>query len=362
MGETGESGERGEDAHGRAPPAYGEALAEIRASPRRWLVTGAAGFIGSHLTETLLAHGQTVTGLDNFANGFPRNLDEIRARTDAARFTFLEGDIRDPATCARAVADAEIVLHQAALGSVPRSLADPQTSTAANVTGHLNMLVAARDAGARMVWAGSSSSYGDHPALPKIEDRIGAPLSPYALTKRVNEMTAEVFARSYGYRTIGLRYFNVFGPRQRPDGPYAAVIPRWTGILLAGGRPEIYGDGETSRDFTYVANAVQANILAALAPEPAWGEVYNVAAGGRTTLRALFEAIRHALAAEGIATPSEPHFRPFRDGDVRHSLADISKARRLLGYAPSHDVPMGLAEAMPWYLDHLGRPAREAAR
>ncbi len=332
-----------------------EALqATLRAQPRTWLVTGAAGFIGSNLLETLLKLDQRVVGLDNFATGHQHNLDEVRTLVDAAqwaRFRFIEGDIRELADCQAACAGVDHVLHQAALGSVPRSLADPIATNAANITGFLNMLVAARDAGVkRFVYAASSSTYGDHPGLPKVEDVIGKPLSPYAVTKYVNELYADVFARSYGFRSIGLRYFNVFGARQDPEGAYAAVIPKWAAALLAGETVFINGDGETSRDFCYVANAVQANLLAATTlEEGALNQVYNVAVGDRTTLNLLFALLRDGLAGQGVAAGTQAVHRDFRAGDVRHSQADISKAARLLGYVPSHALRAGIGEALPWY-------------
>ena len=333
-----------------------EALQEaLRAAPRRWLVTGAAGFIGSNLLETLLGLEQEVTGLDNFATGHRRNLDEVCFRVGEARwsrFKFIEGDIRFADDCRRACQGVDIVLHQAAIGSVPRSIADPITTNAVNIDGFLNMLVAARDAKvARFVYAASSSTYGDHPGLPKVEERIGAPLSPYAVTKYVNELYADVFGRNYGLTHIGLRYFNVFGPRQDPNGAYAAVIPRWISAMIEGRPVHVYGDGSTSRDFCYVANAVQANLLAACADNPeALNQVYNVAVGDRTTLSELYVQLREnlvRLVPEFAA--AEPTHGDFRVGDVRHSQADIAKAVRLLGYRPSHRVGDGLAEAMPWY-------------
>ena len=319
-----------------------------------WCVTGAAGFIGSHLVETLLQNGQRVTALDNFATGHRSNLDDVRRRVgDEAwgRFTFIEGDIRDLETCRRAVDGAEIVLHQAALGSVPRSIADPIATHASNVDGFVNMLVAARDAGVgRFVYASSSSVYGDHPGLPKVEDEIGTPLSPYAVSKRVDELYASTFADHYGLQTVGLRYFNVFGPRQDPEGAYAAVIPKWAGQLLDGKTPTIYGDGETSRDFCYIDNVVQANLRAGMADAEAANTVYNVAYGERTTLRELYALIARGLedARPGSEWP-EPEFGDFRAGDVRHSLADTSRAKKLLGYAPTHDVRQGLRETVAWF-------------
>lgn len=333
---------------------YGEIRENLLSDRRRWLVTGGAGFIGSNLVEALLLLDQEVVCLDNFATGYQRNLDEVRGSVSAeqwARFRLIEGDIRDAALCEDAVRGVRHVLHQAALGSVPRSLADPLTSNDVNISGFLNVLVAARDADvASFVYAASSSTYGDHEALPKIEERIGNPLSPYAVTKYVNELYADVFKRAYGFRATGLRYFNVFGRRQDPDGAYAAVIPKWTAALLTGDTVMINGDGETSRDFCYIDNAVQANICAALADEEAQGEVYNVAVGDRLDLNELHASLRAALSGLGIATKPEPHYRDFRPGDVRHSQADISKARRLLGFEPTHRVRDGIAEAMPWYV------------
>lgn len=322
--------------------------------PKTWLITGVAGFIGSNLLEHLLKLNQTVVGLDNFATGYQRNLDEVRSLVSGeqwARFRFIEGDIRNLEDCARACEGVDYVLHQAALGSVPRSLADPVTTNAANITGFLNMLVAARDAEVQsFTYAASSSTYGDHPALPKIEENIGKPLSPYAVTKYVNELYAEVFARSYGFRTIGLRYFNVFGKRQDPNGAYAAVIPKWTASMVRGDDLFINGDGETSRDFCFVENAVQANLLASTAADSAKNEVYNVAVGDRTTLNNLFEALRDALSENGVIYEKAPIYRDFRPGDVRHSQADITKAASKLGYAPESPIRAGISAAMPWYL------------
>ena len=329
---------------------------ELAARPRRWLVTGSAGFIGSHLVEALLRAGQEVVGLDNFATGFQRNLDEVRAAAGEAAWAqhrFIEGDIVDPATCARACDGVDVVLHQAALGSVPRSLADPLRTHAVNATGFLNMLVGARDAGCtRFVFAASSSTYGDHPGLPKVEDRIGNPLSPYAVTKYLDELYAGVFTRGYGMQTVGLRYFNVFGPRQDPDGAYAAVIPNWASRIARGESCLINGDGETTRDFCFVANVVQANLRAALVPAAGpRHEIFNIAYGEQTTLNQL-----HGLLVDNLREripglrALAPQYREFRAGDVRHSLADVGKARRLLGYAPTHSVRQGLREAMGWYV------------
>ncbi|WP_310564795.1 SDR family oxidoreductase [Hydrogenophaga sp.] len=337
------------------PTRYQALCQQLQAQPRTWLVTGVAGFIGSHLLETLLKLDQHVVGLDNFATGHRRNLCEVQSLVSPlqwGRFDFIEGDIRNPVDCQRACDGIDHVLHQAALGSVPRSLADPVTTNATNIDGFLNMLVAARDAQvASFTYAASSSTYGDHPALPKVEDAIGRPLSPYAVTKYVNELYADVFARSYGFHTIGLRYFNVFGPRQDPKGAYAAVIPKWALALLQGEPVHINGDGETSRDFTYVANAVQPNLLAATATAPeALNQVYNVAVGDRTTLNDLFRELRNSLVPQGVPPDTQPQYRDFRAGDVRHSLADVGKAQRLLGYAPTHRLAEGIQQAMPWYV------------
>lgn len=325
--------------------------------PRTWLVTGAAGFIGSNLAEALLRLGQTVVGMDNFATGYRRNVEAVREAVGeeaAARFRFVEGDIRDLDACRAACEGADVVLHQAALGSVPRSIEDPLATHAVNVDGFVHMLVAARDAGVpRFVYASSSSVYGDHPGLPKVEAEVGTPLSPYAVSKRTNELYARTFQDHYGLETVGLRYFNVFGRRQDPEGAYAAVIPKWIGQLLGGERPTVHGDGETSRDFCYIANVVQANLRAALAPAGATNAVYNVAFGARTTLNELYAAIVGTIAAQrpGLNLPAEPVYGPFRPGDIRHSLADVSAARERLGYDPTHAAREGLDEAIEWYLD-----------
>jgi UDP-N-acetylglucosamine 4-epimerase len=328
--------------------------AALSSRSAHWLVTGAAGFIGSHLVETLLRAGQKVRGLDNFATGHRSNLDDVRGKVGAnawAGFELVEGDIRDRDVCAAAVGGVDHILHQAALGSVPRSIADPLTSHDVNATGFANMIDAARRAGiGRFVYASSSSVYGDEPNLPKVEERIGRVLSPYALTKLHNELTAEVCWRSYGIASVGLRYFNVFGPRQDPNGAYAAVIPRWTAAMIAGEDVTINGDGETSRDFCYVANAVQANLRAALfGPEDA-AIALNVAVGDRTDLNQLFAALRDGLAGHGIGYDRHPVYADFRAGDVRHSLADIGAASTRIGYAPTHRIGEGLAEALPWYI------------
>lgn len=339
-------------------PNYPQLLLDLEAQPRAWLVTGAAGFIGSNLLQTLLEHGQRVVGLDNFLTGYRKNLDMVRALVGEEqwkRFTFIEGDIRDLPTCRAACDGMDFVLHEAALGSVPRSIDDPLLSNSCNIDGFVNMLVAAKDAGVRsFVYAASSSTYGDEPTLPKREDRIGKPLSPYAVTKYVNELYAEVFASAYGFSCIGLRYFNVFGQRQDPFGAYAAVIPQWFAGLLRAEPIHINGDGETSRDFCYIDNVVQANILAANAPENARNAVYNVAFGQRTTLNELFALIRDEAARhKPEAASARAVYRDFRPGDVRHSLADITRAETLLGYEPAIDVRRGLHLAGDWYAANL---------
>lgn len=325
-----------------------------------WLVTGAAGFIGSNLVEALLKLGQQVSGLDNFATGHRHNLDQVKQSVSAdawMKFNFIEADIRDPAACQAACQGVDFVLHQAALGSVSRSINDPLTTNATNIDGFLNMLVAARDHGVkRFVYAASSSTYGDHPALPKIEERIGNPLSPYAVTKYVNELYANVFGRTYGTESIGLRYFNVFGPRQDPDGAYAAVIPQWIAALIRNQPLRINGDGETSRDFCYVDNVVQANLLAALSDKDAANAVYNIALGERTTLNELYGMMKASLQDQfPHVAQHQPQYGDFRRGDVRHSQADISKATTALGYQPTHRIGEGLKQAMDWYICSLSR-------
>jgi UDP-N-acetylglucosamine 4-epimerase len=338
---------------------YKQLRADLAKSPRSWLITGAAGFIGSNLLQSLLELDQHVVGFDNFATGHRENLQEVERSVAAAqwrRLRFIEGDIRNPDACRRACDGVDFVLHQAALGSVPRSIEDPITTNSVNISGFLEMLTAARSAGVkRFVYAASSSTYGDHPGLPKVESLIGKPLSPYAVTKFANELYADVFASTYGFPSIGLRYFNIFGARQDPNGPYAAVIPKWIAAMIHNEPVCINGDGETSRDFCYVANAVQANLLAATTADPgAVNQVYNVAVGQRTSLNVLFEHLRAMLAPRfAHLTGFSPIHRDFRAGDVRHSLADVSKADRLLGYAPTHTVGEGLSEAMEWYLGHL---------
>ncbi len=349
--------------------AYTYLKDRLAATPRTWLVTGVAGFIGSNLLEALLRLDQRVVGLDNFSTGHRRNLSEVEALVSPRQwdnFQFIEGDIRNPDHCRSAMLfcppkrngaaagpyPVDFVLHQAALGSVPRSLEDPVATHSVNISGFLNMLVAARDAQVKtFVYAASSSTYGDHPGLPKVEDRIGKPLSPYAVTKYANELYADVFHRCYGVHAIGLRYFNVFGPRQDPNGAYAAVIPAWIAALLRREAIYINGDGETSRDFCYVANAVQVNLLAATSDHrDGDSQVYNVAVGDRTTLTTLFELLRDRLRPYGIDPGTRPVYRAFRPGDVRHSQADIGKAQRMLGYLPTHRIREGLTEAMHWYV------------
>lgn len=335
----------------------------IRSESRTWLVTGVAGFIGSNLLETLLKLDQHVIGIDNFSTGYRANLSEVRAAVPEnqwRRFRFVEGDIRSLGACRRACRRADIVLHHAALGSVVQSLEHPIGAHNTNVTGFLNMLVAARDAGvSRFVYAASSATYGDHEGLPQRESEIGRPLSPYGLTKYVNELYADLFARCYGLNPIGLRYFNVFGPRQDPEGAYAAVIPKWVASMIRGEPVYVNGDGETSRDFCYVENAVQANLLAATVQDAAaLNQVYNVALDEATTLNGLFEMIRALLEPRfGHVRDLKPQYRAFRAGDVRASRADIAKARRLLGYAPAYRVDAGLARAIDWYVANLPQRA-----
>jgi UDP-N-acetylglucosamine 4-epimerase len=338
---------------------YNEIKEQLTESPKSWLITGVAGFIGSNLLETLLLLNQKVIGLDNFATGHQHNLDEVKALVSDEQwknFSFIEGDIRNYGDCEKALSPEntkiDYVLHQAALGSVPRSIADPVLTNSANITGFLNMLTAAKNAKTlSFTYAASSSTYGDHPALPKIEENIGNPLSPYAVTKYVNELYANVFAKTYEFKAIGLRYFNVFGKRQDPNGAYAAVIPKWTSTMVNNEELFINGDGETSRDFCFIENVVQMNILAATAGEEAKDEVYNVAVGDRTTLNDLFSSIKEALISNGIDVKIKPTYRDFRVGDVRHSQADISKAKQGLGYQPEFVIAQGIDKAMPGTLN-----------
>ncbi len=334
---------------------YADICSKLKENPRSWLITGVAGFIGSNLLETLLRLDQNVTGLDNFSTGFRHNLDEVKELVTPeqwSNFNFIEGDIRDLDTCRKACAGVDYVLHQAALGSVPRSIEDPINTNENNISGFLNMLVASRNEPVkRFVYAASSSTYGDHPDLPKVEDKTGNPLSPYAVTKLVNELYSSVFARTYGFNTIGLRYFNIFGQRQDPDGAYAAVIPKWFASIMKGEPVYINGDGKTSRDFCFIDNCVQANILAATSDERAANQVYNIAFGQRTTLNELFELIKERVVKKfPEAKDTRPIYRDFRPGDVRHSLADISKARELIGYEPEFSIRSGLDRAAQWYI------------
>ncbi|MFD2641189.1 NAD-dependent epimerase/dehydratase family protein [Pseudomonas japonica] len=339
---------------------------EIQHSPKVWLITGVAGFIGSNLLETLLRLDQRVVGLDNFATGHQYNLDEVESAVSPEqwkRFALIKGDVRNIEDCRRAMVfpgnstvSVDYVLHQAALGSVPRSINDPITTNGTNIDGFLNMLVAARDAQVKsFTYAASSSTYGDHPALPKVEGVIGKPLSPYAVTKYVNELYAEVFSKTYGFHTIGLRYFNVFGRRQDPNGAYAAVIPKWTAAMINGEEVFINGDGETSRDFCFVENAVQANVLSACADAEAKNNVYNVAVGDRTTLNQVYTCIKDALAHAGVQSTSKVVYRDFRAGDVRHSQANIDKAKNLLGYDPLFNVGAGMLKSVDWYISFFAK-------
>ena len=338
--------------------AYSDLTKSMTAQPSRWLITGVAGFIGSNLLEHLLKLGQTVVGLDNFLTGYQKNLDMVRDIVGPeawSRFSFIEGDIRDIDTCHAACKGVQHVLHEAALGSVPRSIDDPLLSNSCNITGYLHMLVAARDAGVKsFVYAASSSTYGDSPELPKVEDKIGSPLSPYAVTKYVDELYADVFNRCYGFSSVGLRYFNVFGQRQDPYGAYAAVIPQWFASLIKQETVFVNGDGETSRDFCYIDNVVQANLLASFAQGDATNKIYNVAFGQRTTLNELFGLIKEEVARhKPDVMGAQCVHRDYRAGDVRHSLADISRAHNLLGYDPQFDVRQGLRLAGDWYAANL---------
>ena len=332
----------------------------LRGGPKTWLVTGVAGFIGSNLLETLLTLDQQVIGLDNFSTGYKKNLDQVRELVGPkswTRFRLVEGDISDPGVCRRACAGVDFVLHEAALGSVPASMADPLKAHQSNVTGFLNILTAARDGQARrLVYASSSAVYGDDPQLPKVEEKLGTPLSPYGATKVINEVYANAFSRAYDFHSIGLRYFNVFGPRQDPEGAYAAVIPKWIAALIQGDPIHINGDGETTRDFCFIQNIVQANLLAATTPNAeALDQAYNIALGRRTTLNGLFAMLQSALRRFEPGLPErKPSYRDFRPGDVRHSVADITKARRLLGYEPTHQIDQGLDLAMGWYRQNVG--------
>jgi len=344
---------------------YAAIQANLRNNPRRWLVTGAAGFIGSNITRQLLQLGQHVVGLDNFSSGYQRNIDQAIAESEGGGGTFrlVTGDIEDLAVCVDACAQVDYVIHQAAIGSVPRSMEDPIAVNRTNVDGFVHMLTAARDAGARrFVYASSCAIYGDAPETPKREDGALVALSPYAVTKHVNELYAAVYQRAFGISTVGLRYFNVFGPRQDPDGPYAAVIPIWTRNLILGEPCRIYGDGETTRDFIYVDDVVQANILAALVDDDsATGTAYNIGSGQSTSLVGLFGSIRDALGEKRPElAAAAPAFEPFRHGDIRHSRADTTKAASQLGFAPQYTVESGLRAAVEWYVENLV-PANRSA-
>lgn len=339
----------------------------LKQHPKTWLITGVAGFIGSNILEELLGLDQKVVGIDNFSTGYEKNLTEVRnlvTEKQWANFVFIEGDVKNIEDCRRAMTwvgplgkfNVDYVLHQAALGSVPRSLEDPIRTNENNVSGFINILVASREAKvSSFTYAASSSTYGDHPGLPKVEEITGRPLSPYAVTKLVNELYAEVFSKCYGFDSIGLRYFNVFGKRQDPNGAYAAVIPKWAGSIINGDDVYINGDGETSRDFCYVANAVQANLLAATANNEAKNQVYNVAVGDRTTLVRLLDYIFSELRASGINYNKTIRNREFRSGDVRHSQASINKAKNILGYNPEFRIESGIAEAMKWYVEEYNK-------
>lgn len=337
----------------------------LRHAPRTWLVSGVAGFIGSHLLESLLALDQHVIGVDNFAAGYQRNIDDAVSRAPDTRgsFRFVEGDIRDLALCARVCEGVDYVLHQAALGSVPRSLLDPKLYHEVNVDGFVNLCLAARDTGVRrFVYASSSAVYGDHPGLPKREAEIGRAVSPYGLTKRLGELYAEMFRDAYGIECVGLRYFNVFGRRQEPRSTYAAVIPQWVRRLIRGEPCHIYGDGETTRDFCFIANVVQANVLAAVEPIGATDQIYNVGVGGRTSLNQLYETLRDGLARHvPHVAAAAPVYDDFRPGDVRHSQAETAKIREALGYEPTHSLAAGLEETLEWYVEHIGAQPAELA-
>ena len=335
---------------------YSELLEKLNNNQSRWLITGVAGFIGSNLLEKLLLLGQSVVGVDNFSTGYKKNLEQVRNNIDEKHwrsFQFIEGDISHYDTCAKACRNVDYVLHQAALGSVPRSIKDPLATNTANVDGFINMILAAKDSDVKsFIYAASSSTYGDHTALPKIEENIGKPLSPYAVSKYVNELYADVFHLSYGFKSIGLRYFNVFGKRQDPEGAYAAVIPKWISAIIKQEKVFINGDGETSRDFCFIENVVKANLLAANSDHLSEHEIFNIAVGDRTSLNDLFTIIRTTLTDYGKEYPYDPIYRDFRPGDVRHSQADVSKAKRLLKYEPEYNLSKGIQKAMPWYIEH----------
>lgn len=347
--------------------SYSKLVDELKTNRHCWLVTGVAGFIGSNLLEALLTLNQKVIGLDNFSTGYQHNLDCVKSLVKFEQwegFHFIDGDIRNLGDCLSACEGVDYVLHQAALGSVPRSIADPITTNAVNISGFLNMLVASREAKVkRFIYAASSSTYGDHPDLPKIEERIGKPLSPYAVTKLANELYADVFSKTYGVELIGLRYFNVFGPRQNPNGAYAAVIPTWASKILSDQYIYINGDGETSRDFCFIENAIQANLLAAMSENPmAVNQVFNVAFGEQNTLKKLYSLLCEGFKKHSLQYSKEPIFQEFRSGDVRHSLADITKGRDLLGYAPTFALAEGIDLLVPWLISHANRHDCKGAR
>ncbi|MFQ2045670.1 NAD-dependent epimerase/dehydratase family protein [Aeromonas veronii] len=333
---------------------YDKVKEKLEKKPKVWLITGVAGFIGSNLLEELLKLNQFVIGIDNFSTGYQHNLDEVKSEVSAvqwSQFNFIEGDIRNIDDCRKVVKGVDYVLHQAALGSVPRSINDPIATNETNISGFLNMLVASRDERVKsFTYAASSSTYGDNLALPKVESNIGHPLSPYAVTKYVNELYADIFARVYNFKCIGLRYFNVFGKRQDPLGAYSAVIPKWTSAMISGDDIFINGDGETSRDFCFVENVIQMNILSAVASENNKNNVYNVAIGDRTSLNLLYCLILGSLKKNNISYSKKPIYRDYRAGDIHHSQADISKARNMLGYEPIYKISEGISLSMPWYI------------
>jgi UDP-N-acetylglucosamine/UDP-N-acetyl-alpha-D-glucosaminouronate 4-epimerase len=351
-------------------PLYRRLREQLVSAPKIWVVTGVAGFIGSNLLQELLALGQTVVGVDDYSTGHRANLDEVLAPFNgSADFRMVEGDIRNLEICRAACEGADYILHHAALGSVPWSMDDPLRTNGVNVDGFVNMLVAAKDAGVkRFVYASSSAVYGDTPEYPQIEERLGRPLSPYAASKTTNETYAVAFQMSYGLQSVGLRYFNVFGRRQDPAGAYAAVIPRWIASLLRGERCRIFGDGETTRDFCYVANVVQANLLAAKVEDVnATGQAYNIACAESVTLNHLFQMMRGRLAlTDSVFSLAVPQYDPFRPGDIRFSCASIEKARQMLSFSPTHTVAQGLEEALDWYVERarttVGRTAAATPR
>ena len=337
-------------------PTYLSAQKKLLNDPKVWLITGVAGFIGSNLLETLLQLNQTVIGLDNLSTGKKDNLSEVQSlvsKKQWSKFQFIKGDISNLKTCKVACTNIDYVLHQAALGSVPRSIKDPIRTNKSNVSGFLNILQAAKEAEVKsFVYAASSSTYGDHSALPKREHIIGKPLSPYAVTKYVNELYADVFQKSYNFDSIGLRYFNVFGKRQTPNSSYAAVIPKWVDAMVKNRQIFINGDGTTSRDFCFIENAIQANILAATTTKKsALNQIYNIAVGDRTSLNQLYDELKKIIFQQTSIFHEKLIYRDFREGDVKHSQADITKAQKLLGYKPTHKVQDGLTKVAIWHLE-----------